>query len=59
MIFMKRSLPSSSCSPLLAVGILLGACASLAAAADPEPATPIATDDTGYSEIATFAKAVE
>ena len=59
MIFMKSSLSSSLLRPLLAVGLLFGACAGLAAAADPEPATPIATDDTGYSEIATFAKAVE
>ena len=59
MIFMKRSLPSSAFSPLVAAGILLGVCVGTVAAADPEPATPVATDDTGYSEIATFAKAVE
>ena len=59
MIFMKLSLPSSAFNPLVAAGILLGVCVGAVAAADPEPATPVSTDDKGYSEIATFAKAVE
>ncbi len=58
MIFMKRSLPSGAISPLVAIGILFGASGGLAAA-DPEPAATTSTDDTGYADIATFAKAVE
>jgi carboxyl-terminal processing protease len=45
--------------PLVAGGIFLAACVGAAGAADPEPATTGANEDTGYSEIATFAKAVE
>ncbi len=59
MIFMKRSLSPSAFSPLVAAGILLGICGGTAFAVDPEPATPSPSEDTGYSEIATFAKAVE
>jgi len=59
MIFMKRSLPSSAFSSLVVAGILLAVCTGAVAAADPEPAPPVSTEDTGYSEIATFAKAVE
>ena len=59
MIFMKRPLSSRAFSPLLAVGIVLGICGGTVIAADPEPAAPSSNDDTGYSEIATFAKAVE
>ena len=58
MTFMKRSL-SSSFPRFVAVGLFLGVGVGAVVAADPEPATPIATDDSGYSEIATFAKAVE
>jgi carboxyl-terminal processing protease len=56
---MKRPLPFSTLSPLVAAGIFLCACVGAVGAADPEPATTGPTDDTGYSEIATFAKAVE
>ena len=59
MIFMKRFPFSRSFRPLVAVAILLGTSLGVAAAADPAPATPVPTDDTGYSEIATFAKAIE
>ena len=59
MIFMKRSLPSRALNSLVAAAIFLVARVGAVGAAEPEPAAPATTDDTGYSEIATFAKAVE
>ena len=56
---MKCSLPSGALSSLFAAGIVFSVSAGAVMAADPEPTTPVSTDDTGYSEIATFAKAVE
>ena len=58
MIFMRRSLLFSAFTSFLATGVFLSAFAGGAGAADPEPAT-VSTDENGYSEIATFAKAVE
>ncbi len=55
---MKRSLPFSAFTSFLAAGVFLSVTAGTASAADPEPAT-VPTDENGYSEIATFAKAVE
>ncbi|MEO5753272.1 MAG: S41 family peptidase [Chthoniobacterales bacterium] len=54
---MKRSLPVRTFTSLLATGVLFSS-ASLRAA-DPEPTAPVTTEDTGYSEIATLAKAIE
>jgi carboxyl-terminal processing protease len=59
MIFMKRPLLFGKFGPLLAGGVFLCACVGALGAADPEPVTTEATEDTGYAEIATFAKAVE
>jgi len=59
MIFMKRSLPSSASNSLAIAGIFFLLSVGAVAAAEPQPATPAPTEDTGYSEIATFAKAVE
>ncbi len=58
MIIMKRFLPSRRRTLPLVAGLILVFGAGLVRAADPEPA-PVTTDDRGYSEIATFAKAVE
>jgi carboxyl-terminal processing protease len=58
MIFMKRSLPLSMFTSFLAAGVFLFLCTGTVSAADPEPAA-VPTEDNGYSEIATFAKAVE
>ncbi len=44
---------------MLIAGIVLGICGGTVMAADPEPTTTSSDADTGYSEIATFAKAVE
>ena len=57
MKIMKRRLPFQSVSLLAAAGIFLSA--GPLRATDPEPATTDQNEDTGYSEIATFAKAVE
>ena len=59
MIFMKRSLPSSASNSLAIAGIFFLLSVGAVAAAEPQLATPAPTEDTGYSEIATFAKAVE
>ena len=58
MIFMNRSLLFSAFTSFLVAGVFLSAFPGTAAAADPGPATD-STDENGYSEIATFAKAVE
>ena len=58
MIFMKRCLLFSAFTSFLAAGVFLSVLPGGAGAADPEPAT-VSTDENGYSEIATFAKAVE
>ena len=58
MILMKRRLLFSAFTSFLATGAFLSVFAGIAGAADPEPAT-VSTDENGYSEIATFAKAVE
>ncbi len=58
MTIMKRFLPSRTLTSLVAASLFLVGGADLAHAADPEP-SPVTTDDRGYSEIATFAKAVE
>jgi carboxyl-terminal processing protease len=57
MKIMKRRLPFQIVNLLAAAGIFLSA--GPLRAADPEPATTDQNEDTGYSEIATFAKAVE
>jgi carboxyl-terminal processing protease len=57
MKIMKRRLPFQIVGLLAAAGIFLSA--GPLRAADPEPATTDQNEDTGYSEIATFAKAVE
>jgi carboxyl-terminal processing protease len=57
MKIMKRRLPFQIVSLLAAAGIFLSA--SVLRAADPAPAMTDQNEDTGYSEIATFAKAVE
>ena len=59
MIFMKRPLLFSPFGPLVAGGIFLCAAVGALGAADPQPDTTPANEDSGYSEIATFAKAVE
>jgi carboxyl-terminal processing protease len=56
---MKRSLARRWFCPLLVGGILVGVCGATVTAADPEPTTTTSDTDTGYSDIATFAKAVE
>jgi carboxyl-terminal processing protease len=56
---MKRPLLFGKFGPFLAGGLFLCACVGAVGAADPEPATTEKTEDTGYSEIATFAKPVE
>jgi carboxyl-terminal processing protease len=58
MIFMRRSLLFSAFTSFLATGVFISVFPGAARAADPEPAT-VTTDENGYSEIATFAKAVE
>lgn len=58
MTIMKRFLPSRALTSLVAASLFLVCGADLARATDPEP-SPVTTDDRGYSEIATFAKAVE
>jgi carboxyl-terminal processing protease len=58
MIFMKRCLPLSTFTSFLASGLFLSFCTATVGAADPQPAA-VSTEDNGYSEIATFAKAVE
>jgi carboxyl-terminal processing protease len=57
MKIMKRRLPFQIVGLLAAAGIFLSA--GPLRAADPETATTDQNEDTGYSEIATFAKAVE
>lgn len=59
LIFMKRSLACRWFCPLLLAGVLVGLCQGTVTAADPEPTTNSSDNDTGYSDIATFAKAVE
>ncbi len=56
---MKRSLPFAKASSLLVAALLLALPAANLGAADPQPAPTPAKEDTGYAEIATFAKAVE
>lgn len=56
---MKRSLSLRLVSPILYAVVLLSAGAISLSAADPEPATTPQKEDSGYSEIATLAKAVE
>ena len=56
---MKCSLPSRRVFLSVAAGLFLWAGAATLFAADPETPTPPVEDDSGYSEIATFAKAVE
>ncbi len=58
MIIMKRSLPHRTFTAGFAAGLFFVLGTGIAGAADPEPAA-VTTDDRGYSEIATFAKAVE
>ena len=58
MMFMRRGLLFSAVSSFLATGVFFSVFPCTAGAADPEPAT-VSTDENGYSEIATFAKAVE
>ena len=58
MMFMRRGLLFSAFTSFLATGVFLSVFPGGAGAADPEPAT-VSTDENGYSEIATFAKAVE
>ncbi len=64
MTIMKRSGPLSRFLRMTAVTVSICAGIAAAVAADPEPTTPEpatanSTDDNGYSEIGTFAKAVE
>jgi carboxyl-terminal processing protease len=64
MTIMKRSGPLSRFLRVAAVTVSICAGIAAAVAADPEPTTPEpatanSTDDNGYSEIGTFAKAVE
>ncbi|MEO8440830.1 MAG: S41 family peptidase [Spartobacteria bacterium] len=56
---MKRRLPFRTYPSRLAVSLFLACVAGVARGADPEPATTLPPDDRGYSDIATFAKAVE
>jgi carboxyl-terminal processing protease len=56
---MKRSRVRRWFYPLLVAGILVALSPRTIMAADPEPTTTNADSDTGYSDIATFAKAVE
>jgi carboxyl-terminal processing protease len=56
---MKRSLARRWLCPLLVAGILMRLCAATVTAADPAETTTSSESDTGYSDIATFAKAVE
>jgi len=56
---MKRSRVRRWFYPLLVAGILVAISPRTIMAADPEPTTTNADSDTGYSDIATFAKAVE
>jgi len=58
MIFMRRGLLFRVFTSFLATSVFFSVFPGSASAADPEPATA-ATDENGYSEIATFAKAVE
>ena len=58
MMFMRRGLLFSAFTSFLATGVFLSVFPGGAGAADPEPAT-VSIDENGYSEIATFAKAVE
>jgi carboxyl-terminal processing protease len=59
MIFMKPRLPFSTFVLFVAAGIFCSASVGIVGAADPERATTVPAEDSGYSEIATFAKAVE
>ncbi len=64
MTIMKRSGPLSRFLRVTAVTVSICVSIAAAVAADPEPTTPepattSPTDDNGYSEIGTFAKAVE
>ncbi|MGI8890606.1 MAG: S41 family peptidase [Chthoniobacterales bacterium] len=57
---MKRFLPIRICTSVVAAGLVLSAGVLISRAADPEPDSKVpGEEDTGYSEIATFAKAVE
>ena len=58
MTFMKRFLPLSTFTSFVAAGVSLFLCIHTVSAADPE-GTPVTSEENGYSEIATFAKAVE
>jgi carboxyl-terminal processing protease len=58
MIFMKSPLRLSSCPSFLAATLFFSLTAVTLSAADPEPAA-VPSDDNGYTEVATFAKAVE
>jgi carboxyl-terminal processing protease len=58
MIFMKRCLPLSTLPAFLTAGLFFCLCHATWGATDPEPAA-VSTKENGYSEIATFAKAVE
>ena len=64
MTIMKRFGPLSRFLRVAALTVSIGVGVAAAVAADPEPTTPepattSPTDDNGYSEIGTFAKAVE
>jgi carboxyl-terminal processing protease len=56
-ITMNRSSIFRSLLPIFCAGLLVALPAGLVGAAEPTPAEP--TDDSGYAEIATFAKAIE
>jgi carboxyl-terminal processing protease len=58
MIFMKSPLRLSTCPSFLAATLFFSLTAVTLSAADPEPAA-VPSDDNGYTEVATFAKAVE
>jgi carboxyl-terminal processing protease len=58
MIFMKSPLRLSSYPSFLAATLFFSLTAVTLSAADPEPAA-VPSDDNGYTEVATFAKAVE